>query len=69
MGIKPDEISQSANRAKNFNRFEDHIAAGMGKFMDLDLAQEPINKPIKSLTKELRICVGHTGGGQIEHML
>ena len=55
------EISQAAAEAKNDMRYEGHIAVGIGRFT-LETHQ-------KGFIKRLRTCVGHTGDGQIQHML
>jgi len=54
------EIPQSATKAKNDKRFEGRIALGIGRFT-LETHQ-------KGFLKRLRTCVGHTGGGKVQHM-
>ena len=55
------EISQAAMKAKNDERFEGRIAVGILRFT-LETHQ-------KGCTRKLRTCVGHTGGGQVKHIL
>ena len=55
------EISQAAEEAKNDKRFEGRIAVGIGRFT-LETNQ-------KGFMKRLKTCLGHTGGGQVQHML
>ena len=55
------EISQAAAEAKNDKRYEGRIAVGIGRFT--------IETHQKGFLKRLRTCVGHTGGGQDQHML
>ena len=56
-----EEIPQAAAEAKNNKRFKGCIAVGIGRFT-LETHQ-------KGFIKRLRTCVGHTGDGQIQHML
>ena len=55
------EIQYAETKAKDHKRFEDCIGVAIGRFTP-DTDQ-------KGFTKRLRTCVGHTGGGQVEHML
>ena len=55
------DIPQAATKAKNDKRFDDRIAVGIGRFT-LETHQE-------GFMKRLRTCVGHTGSGQVQHML
>ena len=55
------EIPQAAAEAKNDERYEGHIAVGIGRFT-LETHQ-------KGFLKRLRTCVSHTGCGQVKHML
>ena len=55
------EISQATTKAKNDKRFEGSLAVGIGRFT-LEIHQ-------KGFKQKLRTCVGHTGGGQVQHML
>ena len=55
------EIPQAATKARNDNRFEGRIAVGIGRFT--------LETHKKGFIKRLRTCVGHTGGGQVKHML
>ena len=55
------EIPQAAAEAKTDKRYEGRIAVGIGRFT---LATHQ-----KGFIKRLRTCVGHTGGGQVKHML
>ena len=54
-------LAQAAAQAKNDKRYEGRIAVGIGRFTP-ETHQE-------GFLKRLRICVGHTGGGQVKHML
>ena len=55
------EISQAAAEAKNYKKYEGRIAVGIGRFT--------LETHEKGFLKTLRTCVGHTGGGQVKHML
>ena len=55
------EIPQAAAEAKNDKRYESHIAVGIGRFIR--------ETHQKGFLKRFRACVGHTGGGQVKHML
>ena len=56
-----EEIPQAAGEAKNDKRLEGHIAVGIGRFTP--------ETHQKGFMKRLRTCVGHTGDGQVQHML
>ena len=55
------EIPQAATKAKNDKRFEGRIAVGIWRFT---LETHQIG-----FIEKLRTRVGHTGGGQVQHML
>ena len=55
------EISQAAVEAKNDERYEGRIAVGIERFT-LETHQN-------DFIKRLKTCFGHTGGGQVQHML
>ena len=55
------EIPQAATKAKNDKGFQGRIGVGIGRFT-LETHQQ-------GFIKRLRTCVGHTGGGQVQHMV
>ena len=55
------EIPQAAIKAKNDPRFEERFAVCIGRFT-LETHQ-------KGFIKKHRPCVGHTGGGEVQHIL
>ena len=55
------EIPQAAAEAKNDKRFEGCITVGIGRFT-LETHQ-------KGFIRRLKTSVGHTGDGQVQHML
>ena len=56
-----EEIPQAARKAKKDQRFEGRIAVGIGRFT--------LKTHQKGFLKRLITYVGHTGGGQCQHML
>ena len=56
-----EEIPRAARKAKNDQRFEGRIGVGIERFT-LETHQ-------KGFLKRFRTCVGHSGGGQVKHML